>query len=66
MCLKKKKKEIKKTLFPSELSKTFTKNTPVFFGKKVLYKIIHDGEPVWYERIVTEVLDDDEADQECK
>lgn len=36
MCLKQKKKEIKKTLFPSELSKTFTKNAPVFFGKKSL------------------------------
>ena len=35
-----------------------------FLGKKVLYKIIDDGKPVWYERIVTEVLDNDEADQE--
>ena len=35
-----------------------------FLGKKVLCKITDDGKPVWYERIVTEVLDNDEADQE--
>ena len=35
---------------------------PLYFLGKKSYKIIHDGEPVWYERIVTEVLDDDEAD----
>ena len=28
--------------------------------------MIDDGEPAWYEGIVTEVLDDDEQDEECE
>ena len=28
--------------------------------------MIDDGEPVWYDGILTEVLDDDEQDEECE
>ena len=65
--IEKKKKEMKETLFQTSISKISTqKNVPIFFGKRILHKMIDDGEPVWYEGIVTEVLDDDEQDEECE
>ena len=64
---KRKKKEMKETLFQTSISKISTqKNVPIFFGKRILHKMIDDGEPVWYEGIVNEVLDDDEKDEECE
>ena len=64
---KKKKKKMKETLFQNNSSKISTKkNVPISFGKKILHKMIDDGEQVWYEGIVTEVLDDDEQDEECE
>ena len=51
---------MKETLFEHNSSKiSTTTNVPTFFGKKILHKMIDDGEPVCYVRgIVTEVLDD--------
>ena len=38
---------MKQTLFPNNLSKIFIqKNVPIFFGKRILHKMIDDGEPV--------------------
>ena len=36
------------------------KKCPHIFWEKNLNKMIDEGEPVWYEGILTEVLDDDE------
>ena len=65
---RKKKKEMKETLFEHNSSKiSTTTNVPTFLGKKILHKMIDDGEPVCYVRgIVTEVLDDQEQDEECE
>ena len=42
------------------------KRVPTFFGKIIRHKMIdNDGEDVWYRGTVTEVLDDDEFDDEC-
>lgn len=60
----KRKKKSKKLYSQVSYPKLLQKMPLYFLGKKVLYKIIDDGKPVWYERIVTEVLDNDEADQE--
>ena len=64
-CAWNKRKKKSKKLIPKWVIQNFYKKCPcIFWEKKVLYKIIDDGKPVWYERIVTEVLDNDEADQE--
>ena len=39
------------------------KKCPHIFWEKNLNKMIDDGEPVWYEGILTEVLDDDEESE---
>ena len=58
---------MKETLFENNSSKiSIKKNVPIFFGKKIYHKMIDDGEQVWYKGILTEVLDDDEQDEECE
>ena len=60
--LKKRKKKRKKLYFKI----IYPKFPHIFFRKKIVHKMIDGSEPVEYEGIVTEVLDDNEQDEECE